>query len=72
MALLREHDEAGPLLRRLEDWLHRPAGTAEPVDVAALLEPYQAIPADEPRMKVGDTGIRARGRRPSAASEHHA
>ena len=25
-----------------------PAGTAEPVDVAALLKPYQAIPADQP------------------------
>jgi hypothetical protein len=48
MATLRDHAEAGPLLHRLEDWLHRPAGTAEPVDVAALLRPYQAIPAEEP------------------------
>jgi hypothetical protein len=48
MAALRDHAEAGPLLHRLEDWLHRPAGTAEPVDVAALLQPYRAIPADEP------------------------
>ncbi len=47
IALLRQHDEAGPLLRRLEDWLHRPAGTAGPVDVTALLKPYQAIAADE-------------------------
>ena len=38
-----------PALLRLEDWLHRPAGTAEPVDVAALLEPYQSIPADARR-----------------------
>jgi hypothetical protein len=45
IALLRDHAEAGPLLRRLEDWLHRPAGTAGPVDVAALLKPYQAIAA---------------------------
>ena len=45
--LLRNHDEAGPLLRRLEDWLHRPAGTVGPVDVAALLKPYQAIAADD-------------------------
>ncbi len=48
MVAMHDHAEAGPLLRRLEDWLHRPAGTAEPVDVAALLRPYQAIPADEP------------------------
>jgi hypothetical protein len=47
IALLRDHSEAGPLLRRLEDWLHRPAGTAGPVDVAALLKPYQTIAADD-------------------------
>jgi hypothetical protein len=46
IALLRNHDEAGPLLRRLEDWLHRPKGTGEPVDVAALLKPYQTIAAN--------------------------
>jgi hypothetical protein len=44
---LRDHDEAGPLLRRLEDWLHRPPGTVGPVDVTALLKPYQAIAADD-------------------------
>jgi hypothetical protein len=43
--LLRNHEEAGPLLRSLEDWLHRPAGTAEPVDLSALLEPYQTVAA---------------------------
>jgi hypothetical protein len=47
IGMLRSHEEAGPFLRRLEDWLHRPAGTAAPVDVAALLAPYQSIPADE-------------------------
>jgi len=36
---LRKHPEAGALLRELEDWLHRPPGTAQ-VDVAALLSPY--------------------------------
>lgn len=49
MAVLREHDEAGPLLRRLEDWLHRPPGeAARAADVAALLAPYRSIPAEEP------------------------
>jgi len=49
MAVLREHEDAGPLLRRLEDWLHRPPGEVPgPIDVAALLKPYQSIPADEP------------------------
>lgn len=37
---LKQHDDAGPLVRGLEDWLHRPPGTAA-VDIAALLEPYR-------------------------------
>jgi hypothetical protein len=32
-------------LDQLEKWLHRP-NTNEPVDVAALLKPYQNLPAD--------------------------
>jgi hypothetical protein len=46
IGVMRNHEEAGPLLRRLEDWLHRPGGAAEPVDVAALLKPYQTIAAE--------------------------
>ena len=37
---LKVHDEAGPLLHGLEDWLHRPPGTAT-VDISALLAPYR-------------------------------
>jgi hypothetical protein len=60
IALLREHDQAGPLLRRLEDWLHRPPGeAAQPVDVAALLEPYRTIPADEQETAGIDTSAAA-------------
>ena len=44
LARLRQHREAGALLRALEDWLHRPPGTAN-VDVAAVLAPYRSIPA---------------------------
>jgi hypothetical protein len=44
-ALLRSHPEAGPLLDRLEAWLHRP-GAAGDVDVASLLRPYETLPAD--------------------------
>jgi hypothetical protein len=36
---LREHAEAGVLLRALEDWLHRRPGTAK-VDLDAVLAPY--------------------------------
>jgi hypothetical protein len=47
IARLRRHDEAGPLLGQLDAWLHRP-GPADAVDVAALLKPYQDLPADAP------------------------
>ncbi len=42
MQVLREHPEAGPLLRSLEDWLHRP-DPPERVDVEALLAPYSQV-----------------------------
>jgi hypothetical protein len=42
---LRRHPEAGPLLAQLEAWLHRP-GPPEPVDVPALLKPYQNLPPE--------------------------
>lgn len=41
---LRAHPEAGPLLRGLEDWLHRPDPPA--VDLEHLLAPYADLPAD--------------------------
>ena len=44
LARLRQHAEAGRLLRALEDWLHRPPGVAS-VDVAAELAPYREVPA---------------------------
>jgi hypothetical protein len=44
-ARLRGHPEAGPLLQRLEDWLHRPGPNA-PVDLTALLRPYKDLAAD--------------------------
>ena len=36
---LRDHPEAGPLLRAIEAWLHRPGGTPE--EIAELLRPYR-------------------------------
>ncbi|MEM6672157.1 MAG: hypothetical protein AAF726_04900 [Planctomycetota bacterium] len=45
VARLRRDDEAGPLFRQLEEWLHRPDGPdASEVDVAALLQPYEESP----------------------------
>jgi hypothetical protein len=43
---LRSHPEAGPLIRKLEEWLHRPAGAAAALDVEPLLRPYQGLKAD--------------------------
>jgi len=43
---LRADEQAGPLLRELEKWLHRP-GSADDVDVAALLKPYEKLPAED-------------------------
>jgi hypothetical protein len=45
IAEIRSDERAGPLLHRLEEWLHRPDREGE-VDVAALLEPYRDLPAD--------------------------
>jgi hypothetical protein len=45
VSLIREHPEAGVLLRAMEDWLHRPGG-AKDVDVTAMLAPYQNVSDD--------------------------
>jgi len=42
---LKQHAEAGPLLRGLEDWLHRPT-PAEHVDLRPLLAPFESVSAD--------------------------
>ena len=42
---LKNHSEAGPLIRRLESWLHKPGGAPE-VDLEVLLKPYQSISAE--------------------------
>ena len=42
LAALREHEEAGSLLRSLEDWLHRPDPPKD-VDVESLLRPYANV-----------------------------
>jgi hypothetical protein len=47
IARLRQHAEAGALLRALEDWLHRPPGSAK-VELESILAPYRNLPADEP------------------------
>ena len=44
---LREHSEAGVLLRALEDWLHRPPGRGE-VRVEEFLAPYKQLADPKP------------------------
>jgi hypothetical protein len=43
---IREHAEAGVLLRQVEAWLHQPVPPAD-FDVAALLQPYRAVKAED-------------------------
>lgn len=42
LSVLRDHPEAGALLRSLEDWLHRPDPPRE-VDLGRLLAPYEKV-----------------------------
>ncbi len=42
LATLRQHPEAGELLRQVEIWLHAPEGAGS-ADVAALLRPYRDL-----------------------------
>jgi len=44
---LRQHPEAGSLLRALEDWLHRPPGRTA-VRVEEFLAPYRNLPESTP------------------------
>ncbi|TAJ16017.1 MAG: hypothetical protein EPO68_11820 [Planctomycetota bacterium] len=46
---LRAHEQAGPLLTRLEDWLHRPPGATrvDAAELARILSPYRQMPAAE-------------------------
>jgi len=46
MVKLREHAEAGPLVRSLENWLHCP-NPSQPVDLEKLLEPYANVSEKE-------------------------
>ena len=52
LARLKEHAEAGQLLRALERWLHQRAG-APVEEVSALLEPYRRVPASPPSTEGG-------------------
>lgn len=42
---LRKDEEAGALLRELEKWLHKP-GSADDIDLAELLKPYEKLPPE--------------------------
>jgi hypothetical protein len=49
---LRQHTEAGVLLRALEDWLHRPPGRGE-VRVEEFLAPYRNLADEKPAEVAG-------------------
>jgi hypothetical protein len=39
---IKQHPQAGPLLRQLEEWLHSPTPPPD-LDLPRLLEPYRQI-----------------------------
>jgi hypothetical protein len=45
LTLLKSNPEAGPLINRLEEWLHMPPGQGRATtdDIAGLLQPYEAL-----------------------------
>ena len=49
LAALRHHEEAGPLLLQLEQWLHAPAPTSDPAAIDALLAPYREPVRSQPQ-----------------------
>jgi hypothetical protein len=46
LMVMREHEEGGRLLRKLEEWLHRP-GPKESINIEEFLSDYRDIPADD-------------------------
>lgn len=49
MVKIREHTDSGPLMQKIESWIHQPqTNTADDHDVdwETLLEPYRNLPAD--------------------------
>ena len=46
MQSVRSDENAGPLMRQLETWIHSPKRDPD-LDLASLLQPYQNIPASE-------------------------
>ena len=56
LSILKNHPEAGPLILRLETWLHKPPGEAREstTDLAELLRPYESI--IEPSGQVARSG----------------
>ena len=52
IARLRQHNEAGVLLRALEDWLHRPPGRGK-VQVEQFLAPYRHLADKQPAEVAG-------------------
>ncbi len=58
LAKMRQHPEAAVLLDQLELWLHRP-GTAEQVDIAKLLWPYQLRSAKDAAPPTAAPGVEA-------------
>ena len=44
---IKQHSEAGPLMKQLETWMHSPKPDHD-VDLAKLLDPFKKLPIDTP------------------------
>ncbi|HEY4311858.1 MAG TPA: hypothetical protein VGN12_20590 [Pirellulales bacterium] len=67
---LRSDAQAGPLLTQVEAWLHSPTG-AQNVDVAALLAPFQDLPAEDLDLAPVAVDAGAIPKRPVVAGASH-
>jgi len=47
LAKIKQHDEAGPLMRQLEQWMHNPSSPKD-VNLASMLKPFKNLPANTP------------------------
>lgn len=75
MVALRQHPQAGQLLKQLEVWLHQPPDkrSENEIDVAALLEPYRDLPSEDVAGEPGwDAASQARPARQSPDQDHTA
>lgn len=54
LAEIKKHNEAGPLMNQLEQWMHNPSAPRD-VDLGELVAPFRDLPADLPEFSQNST-----------------